>query len=250
VVRDARARGWHVTLITNLMAGDPDALAATGVDRVLAGIHGATPETWAAFHPGWEEEGFHDLCRRLRVLGRAGVETRHVHVIAAPNAGEIAGMVRFGAVFQADRVNLKLASLGRGTEAIALSREALEDLGERAIPEARALAAHLGVRTTLDTFARQVDAALEAPGTTTPMAREPCRMGQVYARVTADREVLFCCDPEVRVGALAPGTSFGDLWSGPAWRALRERVAAGERFPGCATCGKFEQNLAWNEAIG
>jgi hypothetical protein len=51
------------------------------------------------------------------------------------------------------------------------------------------------------------------------------------------------------VGSLGPDRSLGDLWRGNAWQALRDRVAAGERFPGCATCGKYEQNLRWNEAI-
>jgi hypothetical protein len=54
---------------------------------------------------------------------------------------------------------------------------------------------------------------------------------------------LYCCNTEVEVGSLRRGDRFSDLWSGPAWDALRGRLRAGEYFPGCQQCGKLNQNV-------
>lgn len=53
----------------------------------------------------------------------------------------------------------------------------------------------------------------------------------------------FCCSTEVCVGTLADGTSFAELWNGPAWNALRARLRRGEYFDSCQQCGKFNQNV-------
>ena len=41
MIREAKDLGWEVTILSNLVAADPDALVASGVDQVLAGVHGA-----------------------------------------------------------------------------------------------------------------------------------------------------------------------------------------------------------------
>lgn len=241
MLRSVKRRGWALTLMTNLVAANLDELLAVGVDQVLVGVQGVTPETYAAFHPGWTEEHFFTLCRNLRALGRRATRVRHVQVIDRTTAPEVVEMVRFGALFGADRVNYKLASLAAGTEATALTELQRAELLAAAIPEARALAARLGVATNLDLFERQV----RAGGLVTVPIDEPgCWMGYVYTRITVDEEVLYCCNPEVSVGRLAPG-GFADLWNGPAWQALRDRLGAGGWFPGCERCGKFEQNVKW-----
>lgn len=243
-----KARGWHLTIITNLVAADLDRLVPLGVDQLLVGVQGVTPESYTAFHPGWTEAHFFKLCQSLRTLTQAGVRCRHVQVINRDLAWEVVEMVRFGRLFGADRVNYKLASLAEGTEACIATPLQLQWLATEGIPQARALAAELQVPTTLDLFARQVDAALGRPQATAPIADIGCAMGYVYTRITVEQEVLFCCNTEVRVGSLREAP-FGDLWYGEAWQTLRDRLRAGDYFDGCHRCGKLEQNVAWGERI-
>jgi len=242
----ASARSWQVTLITNLVAADIDRLAASGVAQLLVGVHGVTPATYAAFHPGWTERQFNILCSHLRELASAGVRCRQVHVINRDNAAELRDMVRFGGLFGADRVNLKLASLTGGTERCAVTAEQRSWLLDEGIPEARAMAARRAVPTNLDLFERQVRAADGETGATVPIGDVGCFMGYAYGRVTVDRTAVFCCNPAIEVGRLADA-GFGALWFGKRWQALRDRLRRGQYFPGCDRCGKFEQNLKWRE---
>lgn len=236
-----KSKGWHVTLISNLVAADADALAESGVDMVLAGVQGASPEAYLAFHPGWTEEHFARLCATLRRLSRAGVAVRHVQVIDRHTAPDVPAMVRFAARFRADRVNYKLASLAEGTEAAAITEDQRAWLLAEGIPQARALAAEAGVATNLDLFERQVRAGGLA---TAPIDEVGCWMGWVYARITVDLDVLYCCNTEVKVGSLRDAT-FRELWEGPRWQALRRQLGEKRFLPGCERCGKLEQNVKW-----
>ena len=235
-------RRWRLTLISNLVDGDVERLSAGGVDAVLAGIHGATPETYAAFHPGATERQFFAVCGHLRQLVRAGVRVRHVHVICRDNADELVEMVRFGALFRADRVNLKLASLARGTEARRITAEQRRWLATEGIPRAREAAQAGGVATNLDLFERQLRTG---GGATAPIDRIGCFMGYVYARVTADGRALYCCNDALEVDSLEHA-SFEALWTGEAWQGLRDRLRTGDFPAGCERCGKLEQNVKWS----
>lgn len=243
-----KARGWHLTLLSNLVAAEPERLADSGVDNLLVGVHGITSQTYSAFHPGWTERHFFTMCSLMRRMTRAGARVRHVQVINRDTAPELVEMVRFGRIFQADRVNFKLASLAGGTEGCAALPEQLEQLAQDSIPQARALAAQLGVPTNLALFADQVQAALGQPLHTTPMAEVGCYMGHVYTRVTVQGEVLYCCNPAVQVGHLDLGP-LSEQWWGPRWQAMREQLARGEFLDGCERCGKFEQNRKWAERV-
>ncbi len=243
-----KRQGWHVTMLSNLVAADPDRLAAARIDQVLAGIHGVTPETYGAFHPGWDERELFAACRALRALERSATRVRHVHVIMRDNAHELVDMVRFGKTFHADRVNFKLASLAGGTERVGIDAAQRDELIARTVPAARAVADELGVPTNLDLFARQLDAARGAIRATVPIDELGCFMGHVYTRITVDLEALYCCNTEVKVGDLAPdGSGIAALWAGEAWQAMRDRMRRGDWFPGCVRCGKVEQNAAWSE---
>ncbi len=242
------ARGFAVTLMTNLLAADIERVAASGVDTILASVQGVTPATYAAFHPGWTEEHFFTLCRYLRVLARAGVRTKHVQVIDRDTAEELVPMVRFGARFRAARVNFKLASLTAGTEACGITEAQRDRLLAEDVPAAREAARALGVTTNLDLFERQLRAARGDLRATVPIEDVGCWMGFVYTRVTAEQDVLYCCNTEVRVGSLKEA-SFAELWAGPRWQTLRDRLGRGEYYPGCARCGKFEQNAKWAERV-
>lgn len=243
-----KSRGWHLTMLSNLVAADIDRLADSGVDQLLIGVHGATPVGYTAFHPGWTEQHFNTMCRFMRELGDAGVRCRHVQVINRDNAFELVEMVRFGKQFGADRVNFKLASLDGGTEASAITKEQRTWLTDVALPAARALALELDVATNLELFERQLAAVDEGALATTPMADIGCLMGYVYTRITVSGDVLYCCNTEVRVGSLADAP-FAELWRGEAWQRLRGRLRRGEYFRGCERCGKFEQNVKWSARL-
>jgi MoaA/NifB/PqqE/SkfB family radical SAM enzyme len=244
MIAAVKQQGWHLTILTNLVAADIDRLAASGVDQLLVGVHGARPASYLAFHPGWTERHFATLCRYLRRLKGAGVRTRHVQVIDRNTAPDVIDMVRFGARFGAERVNYKLASLAAGTERTAVDAAQRAWLLAEALPRARALAGELGVHTNLDLFERQLGAAAGGH-TTTPIADVGCFMGYVYTRITVDRDVLYCCNTTVHVGSLA-SASFASLWYGEAWQGLRRRLRRGDYLAGCERCGKFEQNVKWS----
>ena len=239
-----KERGWHLTVLTNLLAADLDQLVESGVDNLLVGVHGTTPHSYSAFHPGWDERDFFRMTRGLKRLSRAGISTRHVHVINRDTAPEVPDMVRFGLRFGAERVNYKLASLAEGTEACAMTPEQREWLQAEGVPEARALSAALGVRTNLDLFEQQLAAAADDVLSVTDMGAVGCSMGYAYARVAVDGTILYCCNTAIPVGTLDRG-SFGSQWFGERWQAMRETIARGEWQPGCARCGKFEQNVKW-----
>ena len=245
MIARVKGHGWALTMLTNLVAADIDRLAGLGVDNLLVGVQGASPDSYTAFHPGWTEQHFFTMCRYLRRLVRAGVQTRHVQVINRDTAPDVVEMVRFGRMFGAQRVNYKLASLAAGTEQTAITEAQRRWLLDEGLPAARALAETLGVHTNLDLFTRQV----EAGGlVTAPIADIGCFMGYVYARITVDEEVLYCCNTAVKVGSLQEA-SFAELWTGARWQKLRDHLRAGRYLPGCERCGKLEQNVKWSERL-
>lgn len=240
-----KRHGWHLTMLTNLIAADIDQLADSGVDQLLVGVQGATPRAYSAFHPGWTEQHFATMCRYLRALRGTGVACRHVQVINRDTAPEVVDMVRFGRRFGADRVNFKLASLYGGTEDTSITTAQRDWLLAEAIPSARALADELGVPTNLALFEAQVAATAGHMRATTPIGEVGCFMGYVYTRVTVDLDVLYCCNTAVRVGSLHDGP-LSELWYGEAWQALRGELRDGRYLAGCDKCGKFEQNTKWS----
>ncbi len=242
MVRHAHHRGAGVTIITNLLRADlPGLLECSGELNLLVSICGVTSDVWQAFHAHPNEGGFARLRQQLDLLRERGFAPKHVNVINTQNYEQLPAMVEFAHRNNARRVSFKLASLGRGTEATALSLQQQVDLRDRLVPEARARAEALGVNTDLDAFARQVH-----PGSTrTAPAEMSCYMGLLYCRVTVEAEVLFCCNTEVSVGTWDEQTSFSDLWHGERYQSLRRRVRARQLFAGCRQCGKLKQNLKW-----
>lgn len=239
ILADIKRRGLHLTIITNLVAADVDRIIELGVDTLLIGVQGASEAAYLAFHPSFHAGHWQRLQTALTRLHAAGRRDKHVQVICGCNAHELSAMIDQADHFDAEQVNFKLASLRNGTETAAISPAQREALLNHDIAAARARADELGVTTNLDVFEQQVRAGGEA---TAPISDVGCFLGYHYSRVTVDGTVLYCCNTEVEVGRLAD-QPFSALWRGPAWQALRARLRAGQYFPGCHQCGKFNQNV-------
>ena len=228
-----------VTLISNLLADAADRLPADGADTILIGIHSVDEAGYRAFHPSATADSWTRLERRLAARRDAGCRDRHVQVICSLNADRLGDMIDLAAEYNAERVNFKLASLGRGTETVRITDGQRQRLLDAWIPEASARAERRGVRHNLPTLRAQV---LAGGAATAPIAETGCHMGDRYARIAIDGTVYFCCNIETTIGRLGDGTRFSDLWHGQVWNEMRARLRRGEYFPGCARCGKFEQN--------
>lgn len=239
ILRDLKRRGLHVTVITNLVAADVDAIIDIGVDALLIGVQGASLASYLAFHPSFGPQQWERLLAALARLRAAGRRDKHVQVICRHNAHELAAMIELAADHRAAQVNFKLASLRGGTEAAAITGDQRAWLLGQGISRALARADDLGVAHNLDVFADQVRCGGEV---TAPIAEIGCFLGHHYARITVDGTVLYCCNTEVVVGHLAE-RPFSALWRGPEWQALRQRLRAGRYFPGCHQCGKLNQNV-------
>lgn len=240
LIAEARGRGLHVTVLTNLLLADPSRLIQADPSSLLISINGITPASYAAFHADDGEHGFARLTSLLKALEASRIERKHVQVICRETAYDLPEMVSYAAQTGASQITFKLASLGQGTEEVALDPTQREWLHRVGLPDALERSRTLAVRTNLEAFALQLAAGGLA---TTPIESVGCYMGYVYARITVELKVLFCCSTEVEVGSLEDGRTLAQLWSGPEWQSIRSRLASGQYYDACRQCGKFNQNL-------
>ncbi|MCK6683041.1 MAG: radical SAM protein [Thermoanaerobaculia bacterium] len=241
IIEDVKRRGLRLTIITNLVLADAARVADLGVDELLIGIHGASRESYEAFHPSFRNGEWERLHAQLELFASRGKRHKHVHVICQTNAHELVEMVQMGQSHGAGAINFKLASLRNGTERSGITGAQREAILTRSLPEARELAKALRITTNLDVFETQL---LPGGRATSPIEITGCFMGYVYARITVEGDVLYCCDPEIKVGTLSGGTHFSELWHGQEWQALRNRLREGSYLPGCSQCGKYNQNVS------
>lgn len=239
IIEISKSYGWHVTVLTNALLADAERVLGLDVDMMLISVNGVSPESYMAFHPNLSTRDFYHLLQLLDAFAESGKRFKHVQVINRDTAHEVPEMVRFAARYAAQHVTYKLASLGHGTESCVITEEQRARLQAEWIPLAEAEARRLGVETNLDVFASQVAAG---GFTTAPIKDVGCFMGWTYARVTVEGKILFCCSTEVEVGDLARG-KFSEQWFGDVWNETRVRLMQGRYFPGCAQCGKLNQNV-------
>jgi MoaA/NifB/PqqE/SkfB family radical SAM enzyme len=229
-----KLRGLVLTVISNGTLCDFPALAGLGVDQMLLNLSSASPATYAAYHPNQDGGTFTRLVEGVRtVRGRIGINL--VQVINTLNAHELAAMVDLAADTGA-RCSFKLGDTPAGTQAWALDEPRRQALLDHAIPLATERASRLGVRHNLDAFASQLAAA--GPDAEAP----PCFAGYLYSRVFVDGRVFFCCE-HIEVGRIGDAP-FDAIWTAPPYQAVRDRLHAGQGYPGCARCGKHDMNYA------
>ena len=247
MVAHVHARGVGVTVITNLLHLDVDRLLASrGQLHVLGSICGVTEAVWQAFHAHPTPSGFQKVLARLERMSERGFRPKHVQVITRQNAAQLPEMVRFARRYPAERISFKLASLARGTEAVALSDADKEALRDALIPRARGMARRYGIATDLDAFQTQI---LPGSHATAPIADTGCFMGYLYCRVTVEGELLYCCNTAISVGHLDEAVPFGALWRGERYQLLRDQLRRGRYFRGCDQCGKYKQNVSVGQRL-
>lgn len=239
MIARVKGYGWHTTVLTNALLCDPQRILDLEVDSMLISVNGVSPESYCRFHPNLEPSDFQKLREMLAAFAAAGKRFKHVQVINHDTAPEIVEMVRFADQYWAASITYKLASLSRGTEGCAITEEQRGLILKELAPQAEELARTLGVATNLDVFRMQLETGGRA---TAPIAEIGCFMGWYYARITADGRILLCCSTEVEVGHLDRGT-FPEQWYGAQWNERRARLMSGRYFPGCAQCGKVNQNV-------
>ncbi len=243
LIADIKARGLHLSIITNLVAADVEQVVALGVDALLVGVQGASQESYLAFHPNFAPAHWTKLNAQLERLAAGGtVDVKQVQVICSANAHELSAMIELAARTHAAQVNFKLAGLKEGTEAVRLSPDQRRSLVNASIPQAKKRAVELHMPTNLEVFAAQVDAGGDE---TAPISDIGCFVGAFYARITVEGTVLFCCNTEVVVGSLST-LPFSTWWRSARWEHWRRRMREGRYLESCGQCGKVNQNAAWS----
>ncbi len=247
VIRAALDAGLRVTVMTNLITL-PAAALPLGDPRLefLVSVQGWDEASWRAFHGDVPRGGYAQLVENLGALRAAGNAPKMVQVVDRESYRGLPAMLDFAARHGAKRVSFKLASLGGGTEPLALSAAQQAELQRAVLPQALALAQQLPLDTDLAAFATQVQPdALSCA----PMEAVGCFMGYLYGRVTPVGDLLFCCNTQLVVGRIGPEAPLRALWRGPQHQALRDALRAGRFFPGCERCGKYKQNLKWSQRL-
>ena len=217
MIAEVKRRGLYLTIITNLVASDPDRIIALDVDQLLIGLHAASQKAYQAFHPSFVSDEWQRVLVMLGKFRAAGKRYKHIHVICRENAHELVAMIRQASEYQASQVNFKLASLQSGTEAVRISEDQRRQLQSEWLPAAMEEAARLGVVANFDVFSDQLRAGDAA---TAPIEDIGCFMGYSYARILVDGTILYCCSPDVVTGHLAQ-SPFSEQWDGPRWNEVR-----------------------------
>lgn len=225
---------------------DPDRVAALGVDAMLVSVNGVSPASYTAFHPNLRASDFARLEWLLTRWRQLGVAVKHVQVINRDTAAELVDMVHFAARHGARQVTFKLASLGNGTEACAITEAQRVELREQLVPAARAAAAELGVVTNLEVFAQQLTAGGLA---TTPIEEVGCFMGWHYARITVEGALLYCCAATLQVGHLDWGR-FRSSGLGRRGRHCGHRCGPGSMRRRVGSVGSSTRTSSWRRRFG
>lgn len=238
-LRQVKARGLRVTLITNGTLADFALLRELRVDQVLLNTASASPRTYAAYHPNQPPETFERLLAGVELL-RGVTQVNLVQVINGLNAHELVAMVELAHRLGA-RASFKVGDVPAGTERFALTPLQRAWLLETGLPAARRRVKELGgVRQNLAAFEQQLRGQREGP-----LPR--CFAGFLYTRISVEGRVFFCCAP-IEAGHVDEGP-FEQVWRSPRYQALRERVRRNELFPACARCGKHDMNFAAEQEL-
>ncbi len=244
MIRAARDRGFHVTVITNALLIDPELLLKHPPHKLLVNLGAAGGRSYARVHPNREPEEFHALLERLQRLNPV-IPLTLVMVICNLNFTQLPDMVKLASRFPNARLSFKSAGLTEDTAAFALSAKQKKRLTRELIPQCLTLCRESKVRvqSNLDVFARQ----LAGEGTDFPIHETGCFAGLFYARIHTNGDILYCC-AHIKMGN-ALEEPFSHIWNGPAYQRMRQRLDEKHFFHECLRCGKFNLNLEARRVI-
>ncbi|HFD40107.1 MAG TPA: radical SAM protein [Anaerolineae bacterium] len=248
-------RGMQVNLTTNgtlLTPERAERLVVSGIGNVSVSLDGATPAVHDDLRGkgNWKRtlRGIHNL-RRAAKHARRKVHIRINTVITRRNFRGLAQLPEIAYQAGADRLTLIPVDDPEGR--LRLNKARIREYNEEIAPflADRALAYGM-IRRVGEAypFGREKgDWELSKQGL---YARglyqaQPCYMPWLHAMIDPKGKVYPCCTMRSGppLGNLVKAGSFGAVWEGDAFRALRRAMVAGPRPAACHTCDDFlEEN--------
>ncbi|MCJ7752222.1 MAG: radical SAM protein [Armatimonadetes bacterium] len=250
----ARDLGFDVTLATNaalLTDARARQLVDLGVRRMHVSFNAATDDVYERIHPGAPPGTRRTIIQRLRdMAGYAEahclrpVDVEFSAVLNRLNMHQIPQMVDAAREARARWFMLILMGPVEGAEDL-LPRPEDWILIQSDIDRAAARARQWGIETNLDA----IRPGATASGTRSVYEIIPCYIGHEYALITADGNVMFCCQCTHPLGNLN-ADSFRRIWYSEAYRQARTQARqlprTRERLPGCecfTACSHVVVNL-------
>jgi len=250
----ARDLGFDVTLATNaalLTETRARRLVDLGVRRMHVSFNAATDDVYERLHPGAPPGARRTIIQRLRDMAEYAeaqclrpIDVEFSAVLNRLNMHQIPQMVEAAREARSRWFMLILMGPVEGADDL-LPRPEDWILIQSDIDRAAARARQWGIETNLDAIRPGATAA----GTRSVYEVIPCYIGHEYALITADGNVMFCCQCTHPLGNLN-ADSFRQIWYSEAYRQARTQARqlprTRERLPGCecfTACSHVVVNL-------
>ncbi len=259
ILRSAARHGVpNLTFFTNGTLLDDELIEVvleTGVTEICVSIDGATAATYEAIRRGASFERVTGNVRRLaaarRARGRAHPKLRLDAVLMKRNAHELPALVDLAHALGMDAINFfhMVVYEGLGTEPQSL--RAHQDLSDLWLGRALARAAEIGLPVAahprLFAEERTAGAPARSPYAPTPYCLYPF----FHVSMNSGGHVLPCpfSHGEGPFGTVGPGTTFEDVWLGPRFSELRERILRADPPDMCRRCSFLASQYPDVEAL-
>jgi MoaA/NifB/PqqE/SkfB family radical SAM enzyme len=239
IISSAQRSGVSALLTTNLLAAGDEMLERmleSGLDRIVVSLLAATPETYAAVHPGMPPSSFDHIIRMLKKLARIRSSPTKPEIILytvmmRSNAGEVEPMIKLALEIDAAGIWWNPMALpSPRLKDLLLTREQIAWLGEE-MPRMREkyrarIQPWQWEMLEFSDFLEKIrnSRAHEGVYHTDIIDTIPCYAGWILTRILPDGTVVPCC----RGGAFTLGTvrdaPFRDVWFSPAYHDFRQRA--------------------------
>jgi MoaA/NifB/PqqE/SkfB family radical SAM enzyme len=246
VVELAKKLSLKVTLISNLtLIRDFERFKALKIDTIQANFSAADASSYVAFHPNRKPADFDKMMLQLEILSKTTPDLKLVCVICQTNVHLIDKTLHLAAKLSAG-IQFKLMSIAEGTANVAIS-EAERQILLSQESSINALAESLQVKTNLPVFFKTLKGEHVH---SFPIEEIGCFAGHWYARVQADGEVRFCCNPhESLTISNLHLENFTTIWQSEKYQAVRNKLRNQDFVSGCERCGKFDLNFKIHQKL-
>lgn len=246
IVQYAVQQGIRVNFATTgtHFEAQAERLCRSGLGLAKVSFHGAKPRTFSRLAGGRDLDlvlrGIAAVRAARERLGE-GPQLRLNYVVSDESLLEVPEAVRVARETGVNAVYFKGALVPSGRRSGLCASHDIDTL-RTVVREAKALAATGGVDTNLDHWQREIDRV----GDAAPDERAPppgrCLIPWLSVFVRVDGSILPCCNctfrpDEGKLGRIGADGSFGELWRGSDYAALRGEVKRGEySLPICQHC--------------